>query len=405
MAGAAYARSQVPQAASLLDDWHVCEFTYIHEGNPPRSVELVCDMNGWQHGSEPEAMAMELVPGTTGTYVKRLALLDGYYRYKFLVDGEYRADSRFNMREHFGMGNSVMRVGLAHVGPEAIGSGEALRFYVPQPGAARRGAFHVLWDDVSVDWAACRGVESRPMFVYLPPSYYSSPTRRFPVCYVLDGSMAFSTENGVALDSAADALAAESAGAMECIIVGIPSREVTRKQDLCPRVFLHVDVAPFTRLLVDGIKPFIDRTYRTRSEPASTVLMGSSFAGLFSFCATISMPDVFGVGLCLSPSLWFHDFAGNSVTDFLARCGAHTTALGRVRLYLSAGSDADDMAQLLETQYVARVLADDYGMAEEGRLLFRRVEHGAHNERAWRERVGEALRFALDAHVPASVLI
>ena len=70
--------------------------------------------------------------------------------------------------------------------------------------------------------------ESRTYFVHLPDSYVRSPTQRYPVIYVLDGT-------SQSTHTAASAEVMARIGAMpEAIVIGIPSGEA-RNRDYTPR--------------------------------------------------------------------------------------------------------------------------------------------------------------------------
>ena len=56
---------------------------------------------------------------------------------------------------------------------------------------------------------------------------------------------------------------------------------------------------------MEELKPFIDRTYRTRTDPASTGLGGSSLGGLVTLHLGLQRPDVFGALAVMSPSVWW----------------------------------------------------------------------------------------------------
>ena len=60
-------------------------------------------------------------------------------------------------------------------------------------------------------------------------------------------------------------------------------------------------------MLVEELKPWVDRTYRTRPEPEHTGIGGSSLGGLVSLYLGLKRPDVFGRIAALSTSAWWDD--------------------------------------------------------------------------------------------------
>jgi predicted alpha/beta superfamily hydrolase len=58
-------------------------------------------------------------------------------------------------------------------------------------------------------------------------------------------------------------------------------------------------------LLIEELKPWIDRTYRTLPGAKNTGLGGSSLGGLISLYVGFAHPEVFGKLALMSPSLWW----------------------------------------------------------------------------------------------------
>ena len=58
-------------------------------------------------------------------------------------------------------------------------------------------------------------------------------------------------------------------------------------------------------MVVEELKPFIDRQYRTYCGPDDTGLGGSSLGGLVSLYLGLQYPDIFGKLAIMSPSVWW----------------------------------------------------------------------------------------------------
>lgn len=148
--------------------------------------------------------------------------------------------------------------------------------------------------------------------VQLPPSYGEQTNLRYPVVYAQDAQSLWSDSadpyGSWHLDRVLDDL--WDLGALaELIVVSIDTGE-DRLDKLGPvpdakhgggKGEAHLAA------IVDTLKPFVDRSYRTRPERIATSLMGSSMGGLFSFWAAWQRPDVFGAAICLSSSFWWAD--------------------------------------------------------------------------------------------------
>ena len=65
----------------------------------------------------------------------------------------------------------------------------------------------------------------------------------------------------------------------------------------------HAD--DYGRMIIEELKPLVDRTYRTRSDRDNTGIAGSSLGGLVSLHLAFRHPAVFGKVAALSPSVWW----------------------------------------------------------------------------------------------------
>lgn len=208
--------------------------------------------------------------------------------------------------------------------------------------------------------AEALGVLPRRLFILLPPSYAINEERRFPVLYALDGGSVFSTtreegrhcglpNGGWWLDKAADGLFRTGA-AEEFILVAVPHAGVNRERE-CG------ETDGLLSYITEGIKPFIDGSLRTRPDPASTAILGSSFSGLFALRAAIRVPHIFGVAAGMSPALWLEDeIKGTFEAELRAAVASGTVSPRTTRLYLDAGDGAGDNSEYVVS--VARALVE-----------------------------------------------
>lgn len=145
--------------------------------------------------------------------------------------------------------------------------------------------------------------------MYVPPGYGQDQDKAYPVLYVHDGQNIFSPAfNGQSwnLHSLSDRLIAERR-IEEILIVAIANKGMERNSE-----FAHT--GPFAdqldypchgelyeQFLAEELKPYIDRTYRTKPDREHTALMGSSRGGLVTYHIGFRRPDIFGKLAMLSP--------------------------------------------------------------------------------------------------------
>lgn len=233
----------------------------------------------------------------------------------------------------------------------------------------------------------------RRLFVLLPASYAASPKRRYPVIYAHDGQNMFASVTGGArwdwnVDAVLDRLVS-SGDVPEAIVVGVPSTDM-RIAEYDP-LARGADYADF---LIREVKPFVDRTYRTKADRANTTTMGSSMGGLISSYLALRHSNVFSRAACLSIHV-IHPMqdataSGAWVRSLEAAIPEHRP----VRLYVDRGTLG------LDCQYGPLfdrlVAALERAGFVRGRSLDVLVAEGTdHNEAAWAARVGRPLKFLL----------
>lgn len=262
-----------------------------------------------------------------------------------------------------------------------------------------------------------RGIDPRPVDVWLPPGYDAHADRRFPVLYlhdgqnVFDGALVMGPWGGWHVDRAIAEGAARDA-MREAIVVASWSTAAHRHSDYYPTKMLPwLDEAvrgrfvadglagrsrcdDYLRFLVEEVKPAVDARYRTLPGPRDTMLMGSSMGGLVSLYALCEHPRVFGAAACLSTHWIGVAESGTAFPvaafEYLRR---HLPEPAGHRVYIDAGD------QGLDAHYGPSLAFVDQIAAERGwspaQWHSRRFPGADHNERAWAARLDEPLAFLL----------
>lgn len=263
-------------------------------------------------------------------------------------------------------------------GDLVIASGEVL----PDLPPARRSGSRVV---VVRGWSSHVLGNARDVFVYLPRDYDAS-ARRYPVLYAHDGQNLFGPNafmGGWRLEEAADR--AIAAGRVEDLIIVAPANTPARMGEyMPPESGGHAD--RYGRFLIEELKPWVDATFRTRPGREDTGVLGSSLGGLVSFYLGWERSDVFSRVGSLSGSFWKGDHLATAAVD----------APRALRVWLDSGT-AGASGDSCEDTVAARDLLLGKGLVL-GRDLAHTVDVGAaHDERAWRGRVGAALEFLFPA--------
>jgi predicted alpha/beta superfamily hydrolase len=231
----------------------------------------------------------------------------------------------------------------------------------------------------------------RTVMVYLPPDYDPFSAERYPVLYLQDGQNIFDRATSFGeewrVDESAQALIA--AGEIEpLIIVAIYNTGEHRVDEYTPTPRAEIGrgghANRYGLMLIEELKPFIDRTYNTLPNAANTALGGSSLGGLLTMHLGLRHSTVFGRLAALSPSIWWDDCVLLREVE-----GLHGKL--PVRIWLDAGTaegtDTITNTRALRDALVAKgwTIGDDLAYLEE--------LGGEHNEHSWSMRVERVLKF------------
>ena len=214
----------------------------------------------------------------------------------------------------------------------------------------------------------------RRIWLYLPPEYTNSK-KKYPVIYMHDGqnlfeeATAFGVEWGV--DEVVDSMRNKS------IVVGIDNGGEKRGNEYTvdeTETFGAAEGNQYLQFIVETLKPYIDKTFRTYPDREHTVIAGSSMGGLISFYGALFYPDVFGTAGIFSPSFWI----APRTIDILKDCATSNQALPQ-RFYFYAGEQEGE--NVVEHMQAVIATMKDYPQYT---IEMGLDSEGDHSETAWR---------------------
>jgi predicted alpha/beta superfamily hydrolase len=231
----------------------------------------------------------------------------------------------------------------------------------------------------------------RDLIVYIPPGYDDQPGRYFPVLYLHDGQNLF--DGATSFIPGMDWHVGQTAdhfirtGVVEpLIIVGMYNTKARIREYTPTRVpkLGGGRADRYAKFLIEEVKPFIEREYRTMQGPQHTGIGGSSLGGLVSLYLGLKHSWIFGRIAALSPSVWWNQ-------RVILRFAEAAPVEPRPRIWLDIGTR--EGPRIVDDVERFRDLLLWKGWQPNRDLHYERVEGAEHNEAAWAARVGPFLRF------------
>jgi predicted alpha/beta superfamily hydrolase len=265
-------------------------------------------------------------------------------------------------------------------------------------------------------------VDARNVDIWLPDGY--SEKENYSVLYLHDGNMLYDAEStwnkqAWEVDEVAGKLIAEGK-TKKFIVVGVWNNKQKRHREYFPQkpyeslsqvekdtisaqliksgrskdVFTPISDL-YLKFLVTELKPFIDKTFSTKSDRKNTFIAGSSMGGLISMYAICEYPQVFGGAACLSTH-WPGIFSveNNPIPDaFIHYLKNNLPNPTNHKLYFDYGD------QTLDALYPKLQQKVDLVMIEKGftenNWITRFFPGKDHSEKSWKERLDVPLLFLL----------
>jgi predicted alpha/beta superfamily hydrolase len=228
--------------------------------------------------------------------------------------------------------------------------------------------------------------KTRKIWALLPHDY-DTREESYPVLYLQDAQNLFNENADFGNWEIDKKLAVMSDyGIGKIIIIAVEHAESERLQEYnVGRTLLGTGSGKqYIRFLTDTLKPFVDKTFRTKSNRESTGIGGSSMGGLVSIFSGLIYPEVFGKLMVFSPSLWVIPKIKLGFLDFFEPL--------ETRLYLYAGGDESETMITHVTKLQKRLLKRE---SLQGKMKIRLNINmdGKHNEVYWSDEFPKAIEW------------
>jgi predicted alpha/beta superfamily hydrolase len=237
----------------------------------------------------------------------------------------------------------------------------------------------------------------RDVLVYLPPGYSRFSRKRYPVLYMHDGQNVFDAATAFAgvewgVDETAERLIRNHA-IEPLIIVAVANLGEERIHEYAPTPGVIEARAKrkkrsrglarvYGQFLIEELKPYIDKKYRTKREAEFTGLGGSSLGGLVTLAMGVLFPQVFTRLIVMSPSIWWDDFAVYRLVGTIEQKSP-------LKIWLDTGTAEPGWERARELR--DRLIEKGWRLNVD--LNYFEAQGANHSEAAWAARVEPALRF------------
>ena len=230
-----------------------------------------------------------------------------------------------------------------------------------------------------------KNINPRDIIIWLPPDYNYNTLKRYPVLYMHDGQNIIdpaTSFNGVdwQIDETADSLI-KCNKMKEIIIVGIyNTKNRTAEYSYSDSGYAYIN------FIINELKPFIDKTYRTIPNCENTITMGSSMGGLISFMLAWEHPEVFSGAICFSPALKVAEF------DYLPFIEKYNGPEKNIKFYFyNGGVGLEKEIQPGLDEAIKLLIRNGY---KDGKDFEYYIDStGGHNETSWAKNSPSALLF------------
>ncbi|MGV8120235.1 MAG: alpha/beta hydrolase [Candidatus Xenobiia bacterium LiM19] len=209
--------------------------------------------------------------------------------------------------------------------------------------------------------------------LYLPAGYEDNPLMYFPTIYMHDGKNLFFPQEAFlgrewSVDDNLDLLNRMSL-IEPTIVVGVYAGD--REYE-----YTKPGYEEYGKSLVEEVKPWIDKNFRTSRNPWNTAVMGSSLGGVVSFYLGWEYPQVFGAAVCLSSTFGWRD-------DLMERVEKDPVENRQsLRIYLDSGWPGDNFER--NARMIFTLLGRGFKFGQVVHLAF---PMAAHDENAWASRL------------------
>lgn len=226
----------------------------------------------------------------------------------------------------------------------------------------------------------------RRIWIYLPEGYNPRKCKRYPVLYMHDGQNVFDEKTSFSGEWGVDEFM-DTTSLRKSIVVAIDNGGDKRLNEYSAydnaKVFGKGEGKNYSDFIVNTLRPFVNRHYKTKRRKKFTNIAGSSMGGLISTTAVLEYPKKFGGVGIFSPSFWITN--DSIYTDIRQKAGAVNSKL---YFYIGQHEHGQMASEMLKA-------VSEFSKVSKSEIKAVLKADGEHNEKSWRREFPDFYKFLL----------
>lgn len=228
--------------------------------------------------------------------------------------------------------------------------------------------------------------KTRRVWALLPHDYEES-TETYPVLYLQDAQNLFNEKakyGNWEIDKKLAVMSEYKIGKIIIIAVEHAEQDRIKEYNVGKTVLGVGQGKKYIRFITDTLKPFVDKTYRTKTEREHTGIGGSSMGGLVSVFSGLMYPEVYGKLMIFSPSLWVIPKMDFTNIDF--------SEPNDTKIYLYAGGD-ESATMIDHVKKFKKNMIENEFVSSKMKIKLSINMQGKHNEIYWSDEFPKAIEW------------
>jgi len=228
--------------------------------------------------------------------------------------------------------------------------------------------------------------KTRRVWALLPHDYEES-AETYPVLYLQDAQNLFNEKaqyGNWEIDKKLAVMSEYKIGKIIIIAVEHAEHDRIKEYNVGKTVLGVGQGKKYIRFITDTLKPFVDKTFRTKSEREYTGIGGSSMGGLVSVFSGLMYPEVYGKLMIFSPSLWVVPKMDFTNIDF--------SEPSDTKIYLYAGGD-ESATMIDHVKKFKKNMIENEFVSSKMKIKLSINMQGKHNEIYWSDEFPKAIEW------------